>query len=83
MKIGISVSDDLFEAGEHFARQTGLSRSELYSNAMLAYLSERGAAVITARLNAIYSKESSKSDPAFAHCLPKSRARSPRRTFQT
>lgn len=66
MKIAISVPDDVFEAGEHLARQLGLSRSQLYADALSAYLSERGAAAVTARLNAVYSKESSKLDPAFA-----------------
>ena len=66
MKVAISVPDDVFEAGEHLARQLGLSRSQLYADALSAYLSERGAAAVTAKLNAIYSKESSKLDPAFA-----------------
>lgn len=66
MKIAISVPDDVFEAGEHLAQQLGLSRSQLYADALSAYLSERGAAAVTAKLNAIYEKESSKPDPAFA-----------------
>lgn len=67
MKIAISVPDDVFAAGEHLARQLGLSRSQLYADALAAYLSERGAAAVTARLDAIYSQESSRLDPAFAH----------------
>ena len=67
MKIAISVPDDIFEAGEHLAKQLGLSRSQLYADALSAYLSERGAAAVTAKLNAIYSQESSKLEPAFAH----------------
>jgi metal-responsive CopG/Arc/MetJ family transcriptional regulator len=66
MKIAISVPDDVFQAGEHLAQQLGLSRSQLYADALSAYLSERGAAAVTARLDAIYAKESSKADPAFA-----------------
>ena len=66
MKIAISVPDDVFEAGEHLARQLGLSRSQLYADALSAYLSARGAAAVTAKLNGIYSQESSKLDPAFA-----------------
>ena len=66
MKIAISVPDDVFEAGEHLAQQLGLSRSQLYADALSAYLSERGAAAVTAKLNAIYEKESSKQDPALA-----------------
>ena len=66
MKIAISVPNDVFEAGEHLAQQLGLSRSQLYADALSAYLSERGAAAVTAKLNAIYEKESSKTDPSFA-----------------
>lgn len=66
MKIAISVPDDVFEAGEHLAQQLGLSRSQLYADALSAYISERGAAAVTAKLNAIYAKESSRPDPAFA-----------------
>ncbi len=66
MKIAISVPDDVFEAGEHLAQQLGLSRSQLYADALSAYLSERGATAVTAKLNAIYAQESSTLDPAFA-----------------
>jgi metal-responsive CopG/Arc/MetJ family transcriptional regulator len=66
MKIAISVPDEIFEAGEHLAKQLGLSRSQLYADALSAYLSERGAAAVTAKLNAVYAQESSKLAPAFA-----------------
>ena len=66
MKIAISVPDEIFEAGEHLAKQLGLSRSQLYADALSAYLSERGAAAVTAKLNAVYAQESSKLDPAIA-----------------
>ena len=52
MKIAISVPDEVFEAGEHLARQLGVSRSQLYSDALATYLSARGAKEVTARLNA-------------------------------
>jgi metal-responsive CopG/Arc/MetJ family transcriptional regulator len=67
MKIAISVPDEIFDAGEHLAKQLGLSRSQLYADALSAYLTERGAAAVTAKLNAVYSNESSKLDAAFAH----------------
>ena len=67
MKIAISVPDDVFEAGEHLARQLGLSRSQLYADALSAYLSARGAKAVTEKLNAIYSREPSKVDSGFAH----------------
>lgn len=66
MKIAISVPDEIFEAGEHLAKQLGLSRSQLYADALSAYLSERGAAAVTAKLNVVYAQESSKLDSAFA-----------------
>lgn len=66
MKIAISVPDEVFEAGEHLAQQLKLSRSQLYSDALAAYLSERGAAAVTAKLNAIYGKENSSLDRSFA-----------------
>jgi hypothetical protein len=66
MKIAISVPDQVFQAGERLARQLGLSRSQLYSDALAAYLSERGAAAVTARLNAVYATQASKPDPEFS-----------------
>jgi len=66
MKIAISVPDEIFEAGEHLAQQLGLSRSQLYSDALAAYLSVRGAEAVTARLNAVYAAEDSSVDPAMA-----------------
>lgn len=65
MNIAISVLDDVFEAGEHLARQLGLSRSQLYSDPLAAYLSERGAEAVTARLNDVYAREDSTLDEAF------------------
>lgn len=62
MKIAISVPDAVFKAGEHLARQLKLSRSELYANALQAYLGSRGAAAVTAKLNEIYASESSAVD---------------------
>jgi predicted transcriptional regulator len=67
MKVAISVPDDVFEAGEHLARQLGWSRSQLYADALSAYLSARGEKAVTAKLNAIYAEQSSKTDAAFAH----------------
>lgn len=54
MKIAISVPDPVFQAGEHLAQQLGLSRSQLYSDALAAYLSSRGATEVTARLDAVH-----------------------------
>ena len=37
MKIAISVPDEVFEAGEHLAHQLGISRSQLYSDALAGF----------------------------------------------
>jgi metal-responsive CopG/Arc/MetJ family transcriptional regulator len=66
MKIAISVPDKVFKAGERLAREKGISRSELYTTALSAYLGVYGAAAITARLDALYGKEDSRLDPALA-----------------
>ncbi len=64
MKIAISVPDAVFESGEHLARQLGISRSQLYSDALATYLSARGAEEVTARLNALYGAQPSGVEPA-------------------
>jgi metal-responsive CopG/Arc/MetJ family transcriptional regulator len=65
MKIAISVPDRIFQAGERLAREKGISRSELYADALAEYLSVHGAAAITERLNALYAKQGSGLDPAW------------------
>ena len=65
MKVAISVPDEVFEAGEHLARQLKLSRSQLYSDALALYLSARGATAVTARLNALFASNPSNLDEAF------------------
>lgn len=63
MKIAISVPDAVFEAGEHLARQLGISRSQLYADALSSYLTARGAEAVTAQLNRVYSASASEMDP--------------------
>jgi hypothetical protein len=62
MKVAVSIPDPVFEAGEHLAQQLKLSRSQLYSDALAAYLSSRGAVAVTAQLNAIYAAAPSRLD---------------------
>jgi metal-responsive CopG/Arc/MetJ family transcriptional regulator len=66
MKIAISVPDPVFNAAEHLARQMKVSRSQLYSDALSAYLGSRGADAVTAKLNAIYATESAQVEAALA-----------------
>ena len=72
MKIAISVPDPVFQAGEHLAQQLKLSRSQLYSDALAAYLSSRGATAVTARLDAVYGSMDSTLEPGLARAQIKS-----------
>jgi metal-responsive CopG/Arc/MetJ family transcriptional regulator len=66
MKIAISVPDPVFEAAEALARELKVSRSQLYSRALAAYLDTRGAAAVTERLNAVYAADPQRIDRALA-----------------
>ncbi|MFZ4676543.1 MAG: hypothetical protein ACOYM4_12770 [Nodosilinea sp.] len=63
MKTAISLPDSIFEEAESLAKQLGVSRSELYTNALKAYLKTYNQDLILSKLNQIYSEESSKLDP--------------------
>ncbi len=66
MKTAISLSDPLFERGERFARDRGVSRSELYARALAEYLDRHDQADTTARLNELYAAEDSTLPPEVA-----------------
>ena len=57
MKTAISIPDPLFQSAELLAQELGLSRSELYSNAIRDYVSHHKNHKVTEALNAIYSVE--------------------------
>lgn len=67
MKTAISISDELFESAERFAREQGMSRSELYATALRHYLEEHRGERITERLDEVYGVEPESLDPAVAH----------------
>jgi metal-responsive CopG/Arc/MetJ family transcriptional regulator len=66
MKTAISLPDPVFEEAESLARQLGISRSELYTNALKVYLRKYNRDKILNKLNQIYSEESSELDPVLA-----------------
>jgi predicted transcriptional regulator len=66
MKISVSVPDPIFEAAEKLAKQLGVSRSTLYSNAVEAFVRRHQRSKITERLNDIYRNERSDLDPVAA-----------------
>lgn len=63
MKTAISLPDSVFEEAELLAKQLGVSRSELYTKALKAYLRKYNHDRILSKLNQVYSEESSEPDP--------------------
>jgi len=59
MKTAISIPNETFDAAEHFASSTGMSRSELYTKAVLEYLNKYKYLDITDALNKVYSETES------------------------
>jgi len=64
MKTAISLPDDLFESADELAERLGVSRSELYAEAVAEYLAKHRDEDVTARLNDVYADEASGVDPA-------------------
>ena len=62
MKTAISINDDVFLEAEQTAHQLGLSRSKLYSMAILEFVQNHNPETITAKLNEIYSRNDSRLD---------------------
>lgn len=52
MKTAISLPDDLFALADEFAKEAGLSRSELYATALREYILSRQQDDLTERINA-------------------------------
>ena len=63
MKTAISIPDDVFEAAEAVARRTGMSRSQLFVEAVKLFLKRNGERGVTERLDEVYGKDESKVDP--------------------
>ncbi|MCC5628359.1 ribbon-helix-helix domain-containing protein [Nostoc sphaeroides CHAB 2801] len=66
MKTAISLPDSVFEEAEALARELGVSRSELYTKALKAYLRKYNRNQMLNQLNTVYSEEPSELDPVLA-----------------
>lgn len=66
MKIAISVPDALFKAADSLAARLKKSRSQLYSEAVAAYLGAHGGAAVRQQLDAVYATQDSSVDPGLA-----------------
>jgi len=63
MKAAVSIPDPVFKAADKLAKRMGVSRSRLYSVAVQRLVQDHDDEAITARLNEVYSTESSALDP--------------------
>jgi metal-responsive CopG/Arc/MetJ family transcriptional regulator len=66
VKTAISLPDPIFEEAEALAQHLGVSRSELYTKALRAYLQRYSRARTLSKLNEVYAEESSELDPVMA-----------------
>ncbi len=62
MKTAISIPTPLFQAAEKRARKLGMSRSQLYAQALEKLLDQDPDDDVTRALEAVYSKEKSAVD---------------------
>lgn len=66
MKTTVSIPNSVFEAAEELARGLGVSRSELYAEALSEFLDRNLDRRITERLDDVYAREESGLDPTLA-----------------
>ena len=62
MKTAISIPDPIFQAAEGLAHRLGISRSELYAEAVAEYMQSHKNQNVTAKLNELYGEEVSEMD---------------------
>lgn len=62
MKTAISIPDPIFQEAERLAKERGLSRSELYAQAVAEYVKDQRHAGVREQLDAVYSAEPAASD---------------------
>jgi hypothetical protein len=74
MKTAISIPDPLFEEAERLAKARGWSRSELYANAVTAYVNSERFAGVREKLDSVYgnNQEDSAMDPLLADAQARS-----------
>ncbi len=74
MKTAISIPDAIFAEAERLAKTRGWSRSELYANAVSAYVNSERFSGVRDKLDAVYGQ--SADDSAIDPLLVKAQARS-------
>ena len=64
MKTAVSIPDEVFDMADALAGKLGISRSQLYANAVAEFVAKHRMRDITARLNDVYATESAELDSA-------------------
>lgn len=64
MKTAISLPDPLFDAADRIAKRLHMSRSQLYAQALEAFVRVHQDDAVTEALNAVYAKHPAVLDPA-------------------
>ena len=67
MKTAISIPDEVFGAADELAKRLGMSRSELYSQAVAAFIASHRSTGVREKLDVIYGEEDSALDSVLAH----------------
>jgi metal-responsive CopG/Arc/MetJ family transcriptional regulator len=77
MKTAISIPDEIFEQADRLAKARGWSRSELYANAVSAFVNSERFSGVRERLEAVYGDgtEDSTVEPLLARAQARSIAR--------
>jgi metal-responsive CopG/Arc/MetJ family transcriptional regulator len=63
MKVAISLSGHTFEAAERLSKRLGMSRSQLYAQAVVAFVKAHRGDAVREALAAVYCSEPAAVDP--------------------
>lgn len=63
MKTAVSIPEPLLASAEEMAAELGISRSQLFSEAVREFIEHRRLDPVTEALNRVYSREASQPDP--------------------
>ncbi|MEW6030735.1 MAG: ChpI protein [Chloroflexota bacterium] len=63
MKTDISIPNPVFRSAEKLAKKLGISLSELYTAALMTYVTEHEKEAVTETLDRVYSSNSSQMEP--------------------
>jgi metal-responsive CopG/Arc/MetJ family transcriptional regulator len=63
MKVAISIPEHVFRAAERMSKRKRISRSQLYSRALEAYIKAESEEQVTEQLDRVYARASSELEP--------------------